>query len=180
MRNGDPQLRPLHFLLCPFPQAAKNMNKIIVVGIGNPYRGDDGAGWAVIQQLEKRIDPRHLRKSQGDIGELLEIFASTRFVYIVDACLATQVSLWRRIDGLKEVFPPERQTSTHGLTLGQTIDLAKALHQLPEQLIIYAIAGKKFLMQNTLSSSVAQAVDEAAQKIAEEMQACTKNMSSTI
>jgi len=156
------------------------MNNIIIVGIGNPYRGDDGAGWAVIQQLEKSINPKYLRKSQGDIGELLEIFACYKHVYIVDACLATQAGSWRRIDALKEVFPTERQTSTHGLTLSQTIDLAKALHQLPEQLIIYAIAGIFFLMKETLSTSVAQAVDEAAQKIAEEMQACTKNMSSTI
>lgn len=155
---------------------------MIVAGIGNPYRGDDGAGWAVIQELEKTADPKFLRKCRADAGELMEIFKSCPAVTIVDACLADAPSgSWRRIDAIEEAIPPERsQTSTHGFSLIQIIDLAKTIRQLPDQLIIYAIAGKEFRMQNRLSAAVSQAVMEVAQTIDREIQICMKNTSSTI
>ena len=155
---------------------------MIIVGVGNPYRGDDGAGWAVIDELEKMVDSKYLLKSQADVGELLDIFSRWPIVYIVDACLAKAMpGSWQRIDALQESIPQERaQTSTHGFSLSQTIDLAKALHQLPKQLIIYAITGKTYLLKDLLSTPIAQAIHPVAKEIFQEMQTCMKNSSSTI
>lgn len=142
---------------------------MIIVGIGNPYRGDDGAGWAVIEALEKTLDQKYLRKSSGDVGELLEIFSSFSSIYLIDACLAdASFGAWQRIDALQEIFIKEKATSTHGFSLSQTIHLAKTLQQLPKKLIIYAIAGSKYQMSRGLSSRVQKAILEVAQEIIKE------------
>lgn len=153
---------------------------MIVVGVGNPYRGDDGAGWAVIDELSKTLDAKFLLKSRADLGDFLEIFSSHSIVYIVDACLSdAPIGSWRRIDALQEEIPPERpQTSTHGLSLSQIFALAKNLHQLPSQLTLYVIAGKEFQMKDCLSPPIQAAVQEVAQEIWQEI--CTKNTSLTI
>ncbi|MBW7939884.1 MAG: hypothetical protein H3C63_14095, partial [Candidatus Omnitrophica bacterium] len=31
------------------------MNRVLVIGFGNPLRGDDGFGWEVAGQLERRL-----------------------------------------------------------------------------------------------------------------------------
>ncbi len=137
------------------------MADLIIAGIGNPYRGDDGAGWAVIDALLNRVNASvHLRKVGGDIAELLDIFGAYSKVYLVDASFAlSSISSWERIDALQQALPEENgQTSTHGLGVAQAVAFAKNLDLLPAKLIIYAIAGGHFEMSDGLTPVVAQAV----------------------
>jgi len=62
------------------------MTKQIIVGIGNQYRGDDGVGLAVIDDLHNKL-PIKLVKSRGDISDLIDIFSHHDTVYLIDACL---------------------------------------------------------------------------------------------
>ena len=144
------------------------MNEFLVLGIGNPFRGDDGAGWAVIDALEIKTHGKvSLQKSRGDVADLLEIFQSYEKVILVDACQSSHPpGTWTRIDALKEPLPIEKtKTSTHGITISQSIVLAKALGQLPKQLIIYAIEGACFEVTGLLSLPLQKAIEEVAQKI---------------
>ena len=61
-RAGDPQLRPLH-LVChalPLARRGSRVSTAVVVGVGNPWRRDDGAGLAVA--------PRRTRPAGGHRG----------------------------------------------------------------------------------------------------------------
>ncbi len=147
------------------------MDEIIIIGIGNPYRGDDGAGWAVIDALASTIPPAiKTIKLRGDVVELLDAFANYPAVYLIDACYMDALpGFWQRLDAHCTPLPPERaQTSTHGLGISQAIDLAKALDQLPPKLIIYAINGDHYNMSLTLSPPVAQAIGPVAQSVLNE------------
>src|SRR3990167_1038643 len=106
------------------------MAKISLIGIGNPYRGDDGAGWAVIDAIQGKLGSNiAVSKLRGDIADLLEHFKTHRTVYLVDACEGdAPVGTWQRIDALQDPLQLERtQTSTHGLSLTQAISLGHAL-----------------------------------------------------
>ncbi len=158
------------------------MSKLVIVGIGNPYRSDDAAGWAVIDALEKKIANRvTLVRSRGDIAELIDIFSTYSIVYAVDACDGGSFpGSWARINTQLETFNGEKQqTSTHGLSLSQAWALAANLQLLPEKLIIYAIRGQSFEIDQSLSSSVYSAIDEVAEAILkeEDISLCMNTMS---
>ena len=156
------------------------MDDIAVVGIGNPFRGDDGAGWAVIELLEGKLPHETaLVKQRGDMAQLLDIFSSHPIVYIVDASLGDgPVGSWQRIDALQQpLLIEDLHTSTHGFGVAQAIALAHTLQQLPSRLIIYAIAANRYHMDNALSHAVAQAVPAVALAIIEEVTTCMKKAS---
>lgn len=147
------------------------MAEVIVVGIGNPYRGDDAAGWAVIDALKDKVNNSvKLDKQRGDVAELLEIFGRYTKVFLVDAYLSSSaVGSWERINASKQTLPIENsQTSTHGLSVSQAIDLAKNLDMLPAKIIIYAIAGKHFKVSDSMSPIVAETIDQVVKELLKE------------
>jgi hydrogenase maturation protease len=153
------------------------MDDIIVVGIGNPYRGDDAAGWAVIDGLmETAGSAIKLVKERGDIAELIEIFDHHKTVYLVDACQSgAPVGTWQRIDAHNQPIMDENpQTSTHGFSVSQAISLAKNLDQLPNKLILYLINGENYSVSEALSPSVAKSVDGVIKALLneEDIQSC--------
>lgn len=157
------------------------MAEIAIVGIGNPFRGDDGAGWAVIDALEKRVDAKiKLSKTKGDMGDLLDYFANFRAVFLVDACKSdASPGTWQRLDALSDTLPNERaQTSTHGFSINEAISLGKALDQLPSKLIIYAVNGDLYNIGGKLSLAVAQSIGPIVESILkdEDIQACMKKV----
>ncbi|MCX6988107.1 MAG: hydrogenase maturation protease [Chlamydiae bacterium] len=153
------------------------MNELLILGIGNPFRGDDGAGWAVIDALQIKTHGKvMLQKSRGDVADLIEAFQNHKKVIVIDACRSSRPSgTWSRIDALHEPLPMEAtKTSTHGITISQAIVLAKALGHLPEELILYALEGSCFDVTGLLSEQVHSAIQEVAQHIfnAKETQLC--------
>lgn len=155
------------------------MSNLIIIGIGNPFRGDDGVGWAVVDSLKTKIgEGLNVQRSRGDISELLEAFTRYSTVYLVDACcMKAPVGLWDRIDVLKTSLPLDnKQTSTHGFNLSQVIDIAKALNQLPSKLIIYVVNGGSYEIGERLSSAVEKAIEDVVQMILteEDIQECMK------
>lgn len=147
------------------------MAETIIIGIGNSYRSDDGAGWAVIDQLQGKLHPSIiLSKQRGDIVELLDAFANYQTVLIIDACLSANPSEnWLRLDISEKPLEIEsRQTSTHGLNISQAVALANNLNQLPPKLIIYAIPGENYQIGEELSPRVAKSIKEVTEAILKE------------
>ena len=154
------------------------MNNWAIVGIGNPDRQDDGAGWRVIDGIRGQVPPEvYLTKQKGNIEALLDLFSRYSSIILVDACLSEdKAGTWRRIDALHEAIPMEKvRASTHGFGISQAIHLARTLHQLPSKLFLYALSGKEFQMGNSLSSSV----EEAIPHIIKDILSCMKNLSPT-
>ena len=59
----------------------------LVVGIGNPLRGDDGVGPAVAALLRARAHPGvQVAEVHADPIALLDLWAGRRRVVLVDAC----------------------------------------------------------------------------------------------
>lgn len=151
------------------------MNDAVVVGIGNAYRSDDGAGWAVVDALQKTYSKNvAYKKLGGDVAQLLDIFSKFSIVYLVDACCSDRES-WRRFDvSESDLFMKETLTSSHGFGVSQAIALAKNLDLMPKKIIIYAIFGKRFIMGDCMSSSVADAIPHVVAALIKELDICTK------
>jgi hydrogenase maturation protease len=138
----------------------------LVIGLGNPDRGDDGAGRVVAQRLRGRNGcVLEVRECTGEAIALMEAWTGFDDVVLVDAChgagapgsihRVAAVELPRR--GLGE---PRRYESTHGFGVAEAIGLARALGRLPSRLVIYAIEGDHFREGEGLSEHVDRAVQE--------------------
>ena len=157
------------------------MSKIAILGIGNWFRGDDAAGWNVIDALDGKLPSSiTLCKARGDLAEILDLFARYSIVFVVDASIAKALEEhWVRIDLHHDPqFAKNNLTSTHGLTIREAVELANTLGEIPSTLILYLIPGENFSISEGLSPSVERAVAQVVRALLneEEIQACTKEV----
>ncbi|HZE32689.1 MAG TPA: hydrogenase maturation protease [Actinoallomurus sp.] len=138
---------------------------MIVIGVGNELRCDDGAGLAVIDELRSRsLEGVILAVSDGEPSRLLDLWAGADLAVVVDALpsSASEPGSVRELDTLGGVEPG---TSSHDLGLGVAARLGEALGRMPAALRIYLIEGSDFGFGTGLSPLVVRAVAEVADRI---------------
>jgi hydrogenase maturation protease len=145
---------------------------ILLIGIGNEYRGDDGAGLAAIRSLKAKGLPGTLFKEcTGDGADLIETWRKAQIVLLIDAVSsgAPPGTLYR-FDALTQPMLARYSFhSTHAFGVVEAIELARALHVLPPCLIVYAIEGKNFATGMGLSPEVEYAVREVVERVVDEV-----------
>jgi hydrogenase maturation protease len=145
---------------------------VLVAGIGNPDRGDDGVGLAVVDRLRGRV-PTGIRllERSGDVLTLIEEWTGYSAVVLVDA--AALVSRPGRIHRLDLTGQPlsvgYARSSTHAFGVAQAVELARNLDRLPNRLVAYLVEGERFEIGASLSPAVAEAVDQLAERILVEL-----------
>jgi hydrogenase maturation protease len=142
----------------------------LVIGVGNPDVGDDGAGRLVARRLADRnaCAPRLdllIRECSGEATALMEAWTGFDDVVLVDACSgAGAPGSVHRLDARAAqplaALEQRPRGSTHGLGVSAAIALARALGTLPCRLVIYAIEGRHFEAGAPLSPEVDHAVHE--------------------
>ena len=144
----------------------------IFIGVGNPFRGDDGAGRAVVRRLHGEIPPDvKVMEETGDGAELLEAWKGVDCVILVDAVLSgAPPGTIHRLDARIEKLPGWfSHSSTHLFGIGEAIELARIMEELPAKLIVYGIEGLDFSPGTELSPEVAEVVPAAANLILQEI-----------
>lgn len=133
---------------------------MIVVGVGNPWRGDDGAGLAVARRLGGLT-------LEGDATALLDAFGLADRLVVVDAAIAAGTpGAVRWFDARARSLPARRlRSSTHAFGVADAIELGRTLGRLPAALEVYAIEGSDFSLGRSLSPAVATAVERLAAAI---------------
>jgi hydrogenase maturation protease len=157
--------------------------RILVVGVGNAYRGDDAAGLMVARQVRDALGdvrlpgPRvEIRELGADGMELLEIWNGARAAVIVDAMNSgAPAGTVRRFDAAGAPLPSAcfGVTSTHALDVPGAIELGRVLGRLPRSLVVIGIEGRRFGAGDTLSPELEAAVPIAARAVLEEVRTCT-------
>jgi hydrogenase maturation protease len=147
---------------------------VLVVGIGNPHRGDDGVGPVVVRRLSARVPPGvSVLERNGDTLALIEDWKDFPSVILVDAVAPiTEPGRVHRLDltnsPLPVAFAPR---STHAFGLAETVELARSLQRMPPCLVAYLIEGEQFETGALLSPAIAAAVNGVAERIFAEIPA---------
>lgn len=139
-----------------------------MIGVGNPYRGDDGVGPAVLDLLARRGMPAGvLVESTGDTAALIEAWDGARLAIVVDAVRAEPARPGRvhRVVA-RGVLSGQPAASSHGLGLGEAVELARAIGRLPATLVLYAIEIGELTYGAELSAPVGAAAQRVARHIA--------------
>ena len=152
----------------------KTGGKILIIGIGNEYRGDDAIGLFVARELA-RLNPEDcdIKESPGEGSYLLTSWDGYRDVVIIDAVRSSSApGNIRRIDALSEELPDHWvHQSAHTVSLAEAIKLARTLGKLPDTLIIYGVEGDNFDPGTELSDSVKQAGQRLVSNILDDIRA---------
>ena len=146
----------------------------VVIGVGNPDRGDDGVGAEALAFLEGRLPGgvRLVRLSGADPAHIIEAWEGAGTVFLVDAMVSgAPAGTLRRFDAAAEPLPAEVSlASTHALGAGAAIEMARVLGRLPQALTVYAVEGTTFTVGAPIGATVAAGAAEAAARILEEVQ----------
>ncbi|HEU4543779.1 MAG TPA: hydrogenase maturation protease [Jiangellaceae bacterium] len=138
----------------------------IVIGIGNEFRHDDGVGPAVVKKLAELGPPDvSLAVTDGEPSRLVDLWSEADVAVLVDAVRNDPVHpgkvheliVDRPVGGLAGT------ASSHGLGLGEAIDLAVALERMPRRLVILAVEGADFTVGTGLTPEVAAVIDRIVQ-----------------
>ena len=137
----------------------------LVIGVGNAWRGDDGAGLAVARRLRELSPPYvDVRAIEGDATSLMDAWAGADRVVVVDAAQSGAApGSVRRFDAHAAALPVRAlRSSTHAFGVPDAIELARALGRLPAMLDVYAIEGASFAAGDGLTPPVERAAEALA------------------
>ena len=148
-------------------------DRILVVGLGNPDRGDDGVGPAVVAQLQARVpDSVRLTTRAGDLLTMLGEWSGLDVLVCIDAAASMGMpGRVHRFDVSSEPLPRDLSApaSSHALGLADTLAMGRVLDLLPPTVIVFAIEGETFETGASLSDVAASAVGEAVAMVAAEL-----------
>ena len=139
-----------------------------IIGIGRRAGGDDGAGPAVIENLREKQAVANIEICEiAEPSALIPLLEEAERVVVVDAALGAGKP------GTVLVVRPEdldscalSSLSTHGMSVGQAIGLARVLapEKVCPDISLVAIAAQKPCgVSFGLSAEVSAAIEEAAQ-----------------
>jgi hydrogenase maturation protease len=74
-----------------------------------------------------------------------------------------------RIELAGEKLRQSGQTSSHGLGLGEAVELSRTLGRLPTRLVVFAVEGQDHTLGTGLTAPVAEVVEPLVQRIEEEI-----------
>jgi hydrogenase maturation protease len=146
----------------------------LIIGVGNEYRGDDAVGLIVARRLKERLgDSVTILEQSGDGAALMEAWRGAETVIIIDAVMSGAApGTIRRFDASAHLIPKGAfRCSTHACGVAEAIELARALCNFPQHLVIYGIEGKNFADGVGLSAEVEKAAGEAVRLALTETQA---------
>ncbi len=150
------------------------LTQILVLGVGNRYRGDDAAGLLVADRVrEAGITGVTVRECPADPMSIIEAWTGFDRVIVVDATSsgAKPGKIIHFTSGKKlpqKVF--SKQVSSHGVGLGEGIELGRALDRLPQKLAVYGIEGVAFEVGDKMKSRVRFAVQRTAEYVLQDVE----------
>jgi len=142
----------------------------IIIGVGNEFRQDDGAGIAVIRRLKSLgMSSVRIVERDGEGTELLDCFRDAESVIIVDATSSGADPGTVQLFDLHVAALPHglARSSSHSFGVAEAMEMARTLGGLPVTCLVYAIEGKLFGYGTELSSEVTSAVEEVSRELAD-------------
>jgi hydrogenase maturation protease len=143
----------------------------VVIGIGNPYRRDDGIGPAVADGVGQLGLPGvRVVQSDGEPIGLLTAWQGAGLAIVVDA-IRNQPPQPGRIHRLtaSQLTGDAGRSSSHGFGVPYALRLSRALSRQPGQLVIIAVEGADFADGTGLSAPVTAAVPAAVAAVRAEL-----------
>jgi hydrogenase maturation protease len=155
------------------------MKNIVLVGVGNLFRRDDGIGITIARRLRERLKTPpgtkiNITESSGEGADLMRRWEGADQVFIFDAVMSRQsgvaIGTVHRLEAAAQKFPSEFfKYSSHAFSLAEAVELARVLDKLPKKLVVYGVEAKEFGYGENLMPQVDAAGDEVVKCVCREL-----------
>ncbi len=130
----------------------------LIIGLGNPLRGDDGIGVRVIEELKTQTLPSNAQVVDGGTQGLglVNLMEGWTRVILVDAADVGQApgQFKRFLLDEAQLLGNSRHLSIHAAGLRDALLLAQALEILPPEVIIFGIQPRQLDWDSNLSPEI--------------------------
>lgn len=150
---------------------------ILVIGVGNEYRSDDAAGLVVARRLRQlSLGNITVIEESGEGTDLMESWKGADTVIIVDAASSgAKPGTIHRIDTRAQRIPTGLlRYSTHAFSVGEAVELARAMNRLPPRMVVYGIEGERFDEGTVLSRAVQGSVDTVVDLVLKQLRTAAR------
>lgn len=144
------------------------MSRPVLIGIGNPYRRDDGVGPAVAELVRREFPGVCTLACPAEPTAILDAWSGAGLAVVVDAVVGDTPGRVRRCEPGELAGPAG--LSSHDLDLRQTFDLGRALGRAPDSLVIVTVGVLDTGHGTGLSDPVTAALPEAVRVVAAVLQ----------
>ena len=145
----------------------------VIIGLGNPLRGDDGVGVRVAQVLAMKDLPSGVEVVDGGTQGLgiVHLMEGHQRAVLVDAAEIGEAPGQFIRFTLDEARPTgeDEHLSVHGAGLREALLLAEALKTLPDKVIIFGVQPASLTWEDNLSSEVEAALPGLVEAIMAEI-----------
>ncbi len=140
---------------------------IVVIGIGNRFRRDDGSGLRVLEALADRLPASTLViESDGEPTRLIDAWSGADLAIIVDTVRSGGVpGTVAVIDGADQLGRPGddgRDAGSHGLGVLEAVALGRAVDRMPGRLRVVGIEPEDVGWGEGLSDPVEASIQDVA------------------
>ncbi len=144
--------------------------RALVIGVGNPYRRDDGVGAVVVQRLrDEAVVGLDAVEASGEPAALLDEWSGRDLAIVVDAVRSGgspgHLHRWTHEHGHWDAAPQLDGVSSHGLGVGDAVELGRLLDRLPRRLVVLGVEAGDVGDGLGLSDPVARAVDVVVDEV---------------
>lgn len=138
--------------------------RVVVIGLGSRYRGDDGIGEYVLEGLRNNgHDNQSVMLVDGvdDALAIISAWEDTDLAVVIDAAQSGAIAgTIHYLKGDSAVYPRGLAAcSSHGLGLAEALKLGRLLKRMPGRLLVYAVEVGQVDAGTTLSDPVRVAGD---------------------
>ncbi len=143
---------------------------LLVIGVGNEFRGDDAAGLLAVRRLREVPGVRTIEHTRDGLA-LMEHWRAPDHVVIVDALKSGhEPGTVFRFSATEGPVPGDAGwISTHSPGIAEGIETARALGRLPASLTVYGIEADALAPGARVTPAVARAAEEVARAILDEL-----------
>jgi hydrogenase maturation protease len=141
------------------------MARVLILGYGNPLRGDDGVGWHAAEHLLERSVELHAEVTSCHqlMPELAEPLSRAERAIFIDARIG-------QTPGTVEISEvaagaPKCPTLSHRLDPATLVALAQGLYGKAPEAWILTVTGESFAYTDRLSASVQRSLPELIRQV---------------
>jgi hydrogenase maturation protease len=140
------------------------MAKLLVIGWGNPMRGDDGFGFLAAERLQSLLpaDEAEVLALHQLTPELMETVAQAEAAIFIDVSESGEPGALTRTE---VVASTNAEAFTHHATPGGLLAGARSLYGTAPRAELYSVRGESFDFGAPLSEAVRRALDEVVGRI---------------
>lgn len=144
---------------------------MLIIGVGNAFRGDDSVGLEVARQLGEHLPHATICEASGEGASLMELWKDAAHVMLIDAVSSGgEPGTIYRLEAHREPVPAAFfHYSTHDFGVAEAIEMARVLHQLPPRLVVYGIEGAVYSFGAECTPAVAAAIPEVVRRMVAEV-----------